>query len=958
MKDLGTRRHRLLAVLCLLMAVVLLPAVASSAATNGASVTALKPIVILRRAVVPQLAPGTIRLGKLLPKARLHLEITLRLPDPRGLEQFVSAVSDRSSPLFHHFLTKGAFARTFGPPLAEVHQVASVMRGLGLEVDSVASDHLSVEVSGDAQAVEAAFHTQIGLYRLPGGRLAYANNKAPMLPAAIASHVETVVGLNDLLRPHSLVAKAPNRPESATAQVPAVSHTLSGTTGPSPCAAASKAASYHGSFTANQLASHYEMTGLYNLGDYGQGVRIGLIEFEPNLASDISAYASCYGISPSVTYHGGGVGKGAGAGEAALDIEDVIGLAPKAAIDVWQGSGSGSSSYQTYSDAISKDVDQVISTSWGLCERDVVAEAGISYLASEKALFEQAAAQGQSVLAAAGDSGSTDCYSDPGSSYPSSLSVDDPGSQPYVVSVGGTSIRPTGETTWSDSAGAGGGGVSLYSCMPVYQDQPSIPGLSNINSVRDTANCSSASPGALRRQVPDVSADADPYTGYTIYHSGQWVSIGGTSAAAPLWAAVAALVDASPFCADYGSGPAGVQPVGLYRTASTHESYIYRSSAVVPEALHDVTVGTNDFRTSGYVGGLYPAGPGYDMASGLGTPVVSGLNTMGKPSTFYPGLAALMCFAYAKPGNSSTKIDSVRPDVGVTTGSTAVTISGSGFLPIAGADELKLGSKTVAAKCSSSSSCTALLPPSLPGPVDLSMLVEDLTKSPLSTADRFTYETMPTVAMSGPKLRYRLPSAITASYSPIGPSSSPVVSYDVRFADAKWSSAHLGAEIYPKAWQKTAYRSVHLTGRPGFRYCISARARVQVGLITAWSPLSCTVLPLGAGSLRPVTTGWTRHTAKSFYLDSAFVTKKLGATLRLAGVEGDQLAPVVTKCAGCGVLGVFVNGKLVKRIGTASVKTHHRVVVVLAHMQLRKATVLLRELTKNRPVIIEGLGVG
>ena len=161
--------------------------------------------------------------------------------------------------------------------------------------------------------------------------------------------------------------------------------------------------------------------------------------------------------------------------------------------------------------------------------------------------------------------------------------------------------------------------------MPSYQHQTSIPGLINADSQTNPA-CST-SVGHAIRQVPDVSADADPYSGYVILYDGGWIPIGGTSAAAPLWAAIAALTDASPFCGDYGSGAAGVLPQGLYTSVANDHAYIYPSSdQQIPEALADITSGNNDYTPSGYDGGLYPAGAGYDEASGLGAPLVTGLN--------------------------------------------------------------------------------------------------------------------------------------------------------------------------------------------------------------------------------------------------------------------------------------------------------------------------------------------
>ena len=276
-------------------------------------------------------------------------------------------------------------------------------------------------------------------------------------------------------------------------------------------------------------------------------------------------------------------------------------------------------------------------------------------------MFEQANSQGQTVFAATGDHGSTGCCAGSGEDN-SDLSVGDPATQPYVVGVGGTKATSSAETVWNESAngsGAGGGRLSSYWCMPAYQYQTAVPGLINSDSVKNTG-CPAAE-GKYVREDPDVTADADPY--HRLRHlstAGAGAAIGGTSAAAPLWAAVAALIDDSPFCADYGSGDAGVLPQGLWGIAGMDHSYIYSGGADEPEILKDITSGNNDYTPSGYTGGLYPATTGYDMASGLGSPLVPGVGSGGSVSMFYPGLAAAMCQWYATK-LTTTKVTAISP---------------------------------------------------------------------------------------------------------------------------------------------------------------------------------------------------------------------------------------------------------------------------------------------------------
>ncbi|MGB8877873.1 MAG: hypothetical protein WCD11_16230, partial [Solirubrobacteraceae bacterium] len=179
------------------------------------------------------------------------------------------------------------------------------------------------------------------------------------------------------------------------------------TGGPQPCSAASSAAPGQDAYTANEIAGAYNFNSLYGNGDEGAAIKVALFELEPNSTSDIAAYQSCYGTNTTVNYikEDGGAGSGSGQGEAALDIEDVIGLAPKATMDVYQAPNSNTGLIDNYTAIVDNDTDQVVSTSWGECE----SESGSSIISAEGTLFEQAATQGQTIYAAAGDDGSTDC---------------------------------------------------------------------------------------------------------------------------------------------------------------------------------------------------------------------------------------------------------------------------------------------------------------------------------------------------------------------------------------------------------------------------------------------------------------------------------------------------------------------------------------------------------------------
>jgi subtilase family serine protease len=252
-------------------------------------------------------------------------------------------------------------------------------------------------------------------------------------------------------------------------------------------------------------------------------------------------------------------------GEADVDIEEVVSLAPAARVLVYEGPNTGAGTYDTYQSIIDQDAAQTVSTSWGLCEPDE----GSPAAQAEDVLFEEAAAQGQSVLAASGDEGSEDCLS---AGYSGdSLAVDDPSSQPFVTGVGGTSwsaaTSPPAETAWNDGPtccwGGGGGGISTLWPMPSYQADYAATG--TINALSSATPCGGAA-GTYCRETPDVSALAGPYP-YLNYVSGHWGSWGGTSLAAPLWASLLALTDASSSCSGQTVGFAN--PL-LYQVAASH----------------------------------------------------------------------------------------------------------------------------------------------------------------------------------------------------------------------------------------------------------------------------------------------------------------------------------------------------------------------------------------------------
>ncbi len=590
--------------LALLAAVPLL--VVSGAATMASASTPRQ----LRLGVAPQLPSGATVLGALAPSTAIKSTVALKPSDPVGLENYATEVSTPGSSIYHQYLSVAEFRQRFGPTASEINAVSASLRAHGLNPGPVSANGLAIPVTSDAGALSHAFSTSFNRLSLKGARTAFTNTQAPLLDASIAGDVQGVLGLNSAaqLRPLALHATARASAAHATGRVV--------TGGPQPCAAASAT----GSYTADQLASAYRFSSLYGGGDLGAGQTVAVYELEGNFPSDITADEACYGINTPVSYQqvDGGppppVASNEDGLETALDVEQVINLAPQTHVIVYQGPNSGSSlpgagPYDTYNAIISQDQANVISTSWGLCE----AELGSQAAAAENTLFQEAATQGQSVFSATGDQGSTDCLNLFGQPQ-NTLAVDDPSAQPFVTGVGGTSMTSIGppptESVWNDrcqgSPCAGGGGISNFWGMPSYQSTaPSFLNVVNGNSSGSPCGVG----GGYCRETPDVSANADPSTGDAVYYRG-WGGIGGTSAAAPLFAALMALTNASSTC---GGAPVGFANPALYRAAGANYAGTFQ----------DIQIGNNALALSGQ--SLYPAGPGYDMASGLGSPDAAGL---------------------------------------------------------------------------------------------------------------------------------------------------------------------------------------------------------------------------------------------------------------------------------------------------------------------------------------------
>jgi hypothetical protein len=624
----------------------------------------------------------------------LNGEIALAPANTSDLSAYASAVSTPGNVAFHRFLSSSTFAQRFGATTPILSATETWLKSSGLSGVSVDPDHLFVHFSGAAGLISSVLGIALDKLKLASGSQGIAPIGNPLVPSDLSSHVKGVLGLDTVERPRDFMVKDPDVPHPmSVAQQPSAnqSHALTNSASSSPDASCNGAAalSAAGALSAQQLANLYGFSSLYGQGRVGAGVTVGLVEFEPYSPSDIDTYLACYGVNPQVTNTNvdGGPGNGPGAGEAAMDIEVVAGLAPQSHISVYQGVAAANASDASYLDVYQRiaddDTARVISTSWGECEP----EADPALLTSENTIFKQMAVQGQSMFAASGDSGSEACFVS-SDAADTGLAVTDPASQPYVTGVGGVTVTPAGagyeQTTWNNCqarsfascadgaiGGASGGGLSAEWNRPAWQ---------------------SLAPAGVNnsREVPDVSASADPHHGDAIVWAGGWIPIAGTSAAAPLWAAATALVD-------QGCGsPVGFAAPALYAR---------------PGATSDVTSGNNDYTDTH--NGSYPAGTGYDMATGLGVPsgtsLASALEPIGCPS-----------------------ISGLSVGSGPASGGTVVTISG---VNLADASDVMFGANRAAFTVNASASTlTAVTPANGPGSVAVTITTPAGTSAASSAA--------------------------------------------------------------------------------------------------------------------------------------------------------------------------------------------------------------------------------
>lgn len=624
----------------------------ASSAAPGAPGAAVR---IGSGAVVPTGAAGAAAPAGSTP---ITVDVELKPRDPQALAAFATGVSTKGSPDYHHYVAKGKFASVFGPTGATISAETAALAKQGLTGGTVSPNGLTIEFKTTVGQAAKAFSITFGGYKLQDGRTAYANSQPPLLTGGATNQVEAVLGLDDLSIEHNSLVLPDSAGKTGVGRAAQPAGTAPGTL----CASATAAMSRSGAQGAAlkdgagywdpaSIATMYGATALQNSSHGGAGITVGVIELENYLPSDVATFQQCLGSNAHISVEkvdGGATiapfssaGQYTNGAETEADMEEIAAMAPNATIIDYEGpdtvNATEADQLAVYARMVDDDRAQVLSSSWGICEAlngKATWGSNIGYFTSdsgytpqeaaqaENVLFEQAAVQGQSFFAAQGDDGSTDCAGEGG---PSGLSVADPGSQPFVTGVGGLTMTGTpGSTTaaqsvWNDSDSghnAAGGGESSIWTLPDTSYQSGLSGAPGY-----AAALCHAPAGSQCRMSPDVSALADPETGVVTYLSIPqrtggvigWGPIGGTSVAAPTWAALTALFDASAPCAT--SGPIGFANPELYALGKSDQAAYFT----------DITQGDNDYTPFGYTGGSYRASAGYDLASGWGAPKVAAL---------------------------------------------------------------------------------------------------------------------------------------------------------------------------------------------------------------------------------------------------------------------------------------------------------------------------------------------
>jgi hypothetical protein len=522
---------------------------------------------------VPRAAARLQPIGRLDPSSRLDLAIGLPLRHADELEKWLQQIYQPAGGHFRHYLTPEQFTAKFGPTEQDYKAVINFAAAHGLKVAGTHPNRTLLDVNGTVADIEKTFHVRLNLYQHPReAREFFAPQTEPSVE--LDTPLLAISGLDNYVAPHPMLRRLPFWPPQK----------------PQPLGGSGTNGAYTGKDFRAAYAPGVSLT--------GAGQSIGLFELDGYNASDITAYESMTGL-PSVPLtnvlidgFGGGVSLPNTSDEVCLDIEMALSMAPGLSrILVYEGPPrpTPASPNVDTSPVTTTHVNDVLNR---MATDNKAAQLSSSWMfdvnSTTQQIFQQYAAQGQSFFEACGDSGA---YAG---------AVTEPADNPYITVVGGTMLTTTGpvgswvsETTWDASGGETGGGISLTYPIPAWQA-----------SVSMAANQGSTT----MRNVPDVALIAD---NIQFVWEGKAQPVAGTSAASPLWAGFAALVNQQ-------GAAGGLAPLGFADPAL----YAIGQSTNYAACFHDITTGKNTTTSSPT---KFYAVAGYDLCTGWGTPTGSNL---------------------------------------------------------------------------------------------------------------------------------------------------------------------------------------------------------------------------------------------------------------------------------------------------------------------------------------------
>lgn len=595
-------------------------------------------------------APAAVLAGPTLPAATdlgptpaaetITASLVLKVKHPEALEAFVTLSQEPGLPTYHRFLSVREFADLFAPTQFEIGTITRYLAGFGITVNEVYADRLVIKATGTADAFQRAFTFDMHDVRHDGRRFHRAH-RPPVIPILLRDLLVSVQGFNTeplfRHRHHSVTEMSP-----LTAPAPVLPRSGAIATG------------VPGSFTVGDVANMYNINPLYQARIDGTGRTIGIVTLANFDPADAFTYWNLIGLSVNpnrltqVHVDGGGeLSAEAGTGETCLDVEQSGGLAPGAKMIVYDAPNSDAGFVDLFYKAASDNLVDTMSVSWGLAEafyyEQVVGVDRTPQLTAFHQAFLEIAAQGISAFAASGDSGAFDinnAFNDPVANV---LTVDHPAGDPAITAAGGTTtplrlnagpgtpdLVVSQEQVWGWDfienylvavlgpqfehalfpAGAGGG-VSTFFRVPAYQRgvagvRKTEPNQSIIfDDGTGPADLMDLPAGFAGRNVPDVSLDADPFSGYLVFSTpdgGLISGFGGTSFVAPQLNGIAALVSQAA-----GGGRLGLVNPMLYR---------FKRITGTRAPLVDITAGNNWF---------YAGVRGYNPGAGLGVLNVANL---------------------------------------------------------------------------------------------------------------------------------------------------------------------------------------------------------------------------------------------------------------------------------------------------------------------------------------------